>query len=175
MKTIVVYQSSTGFTKKYAQWIAEELSCDLADHEAASKKISDYDVIIYGGGITAGRIAGLDKLKKNPHIYGKKLILFATGATDRNASKIINSIRDNNLSQQEQESIPFYYFESGINYENMGFFSKTLLKGMCKSLQKKKDRTDEETGMMNALMKSNDHSDKALIKPLITYVKGVSI
>lgn len=27
MKTIVVYQSSTGFTKQYAEWIATELGC----------------------------------------------------------------------------------------------------------------------------------------------------
>ncbi len=173
MKTIVVYQSSTGFTKKYAQWISEELSCDLSAYADASKKINDYDVIIYGGGIMAGKVAGFGKLKKNPHISGKKLVLFATGGTDRNASEVINSIRDSNLSSQEQQSIPFYYFESGINYENMGFFSKTILKIMCKSLQKKTNRTPEETGMMNALMKSSDHSDKALIKPLITYVKAL--
>ncbi len=29
MKTIVIYKSATGFTKKYAQWIAEALSADL--------------------------------------------------------------------------------------------------------------------------------------------------
>lgn len=174
MKTIVVYQSSTGFTKKYAQWISEELSCDLADYEDASKKIGDYDVIIYGGGIMAGKVSGFGKLKKNPLLSGKKLVLFATGATNRNASEIINNIRNNNLSPQEQESIPFYFFESGINYETMGFVSKTLLKSMCKSLQKKTNRTDEETGMMYALMKSNDHSDKALIQPLITYVRALS-
>jgi hypothetical protein len=111
MKIIVVYQSSTGFTKKYAQWISEELSCDLAAYEDASKKINDYDVIIYGGGIMAGRIAGFNKLKKNPLIPGKKLILFATGATNMNASEIISQIRDNNLTPEEQKSIPFYYFE----------------------------------------------------------------
>ncbi|GEA31640.1 flavodoxin [Clostridium beijerinckii] len=28
MKTVVIYKSKTGFTKKYAKWIAEELSAD---------------------------------------------------------------------------------------------------------------------------------------------------
>ena len=31
MKKIVVYQSGTGFTAKYAGWIAEELDCDAVD------------------------------------------------------------------------------------------------------------------------------------------------
>lgn len=29
MKTVVIYQSKTGFTKKYAEWISEELSADI--------------------------------------------------------------------------------------------------------------------------------------------------
>jgi len=29
MKTVVVYKSISGFTKKYAEWIAEELDADL--------------------------------------------------------------------------------------------------------------------------------------------------
>lgn len=29
MKTVVIYKSKTGFTQKYAEWIAEDLSADL--------------------------------------------------------------------------------------------------------------------------------------------------
>lgn len=29
MKIVVVYKSISGFTKKYAEWIAEELEADL--------------------------------------------------------------------------------------------------------------------------------------------------
>ena len=29
MKTVVVYKSISGFTKKYAEWIAHELRADL--------------------------------------------------------------------------------------------------------------------------------------------------
>ena len=31
MKTVVIYKSRTGFTKKYAEWISEELSADIFD------------------------------------------------------------------------------------------------------------------------------------------------
>ena len=32
MKTLVVYTSQTGFTKRYAQWIAERMEADLFMH-----------------------------------------------------------------------------------------------------------------------------------------------
>ncbi len=36
MKTIVVYKSKYGYTKRYAEWIAEELSCDIKENAAFS-------------------------------------------------------------------------------------------------------------------------------------------
>ena len=31
MKTLVIYTSQTGFTKRYAEWISEELNADIYD------------------------------------------------------------------------------------------------------------------------------------------------
>ena len=38
MKTLVVYTSQTGFTQKYAQWIAERTGADLFDVKDVQKK-----------------------------------------------------------------------------------------------------------------------------------------
>ena len=37
MKTIVVYSSQTGFTEKYAKWIAEALNCEAIPVKQAKK------------------------------------------------------------------------------------------------------------------------------------------
>ena len=50
MKTIVIYNSQTGFTKRYAQWIAEAAGADcLALSDAKKKDLTAYEAIIYGG------------------------------------------------------------------------------------------------------------------------------
>ena len=36
----VIYKSKTGFTQKYAQWIAEETGCDLIPYE--QREQADY-------------------------------------------------------------------------------------------------------------------------------------
>ena len=38
MKTIVIYTSQTGFTKHYAEWIAEATGADCFELSAAKKK-----------------------------------------------------------------------------------------------------------------------------------------
>ena len=50
MNGIVVYSSQTGFTEKYAKWIAEDLNCEAISVKQAKKlDISQFDTVIYGG------------------------------------------------------------------------------------------------------------------------------
>ena len=66
MKTVVVYKSISGFTKKYAEWIAEELEADLFRKEKINIAILlKYDIIIYGGSLHAVGISGVSIIKNN--------------------------------------------------------------------------------------------------------------
>ena len=38
MKRLVVYQSGTGFTRQYAEWIADALHCDAVDLKQTTEK-----------------------------------------------------------------------------------------------------------------------------------------
>ena len=38
MKTLIIYTSQTGFTKRYAEWLAERMSGDLLELKDARKK-----------------------------------------------------------------------------------------------------------------------------------------
>jgi len=74
MKTLIVYASQTGFTKKYAEWISEKLDADLWTADELKKKPDDcfspYDEVIYGGWASMGKVVKSDifysKLRKNP-------------------------------------------------------------------------------------------------------------
>ena len=58
-RIIVVYISIYGSTKTYAEWIAQALNARLARaKEVKPGSLSDYDTVIYGGGLYAGTIAG---------------------------------------------------------------------------------------------------------------------
>lgn len=167
MRSIVIYNSKTGFTEKYAHWIAEKIGCEAIGYKhMTAEQWKNRDVIIYGGGIMAGMIAGWDKIKSNPAAEGKRMILFAVGATQPEETEMIETVKNKNLTEEEQKRIPFFYFEGGINYERMGLITKMMLKLMYKSLKGKKDRTPEETGMMRIFEKSFDHSKEEYIIPL---------
>ena len=68
MKIALVYKSSTGFTERYAKYIAEETGADLFKYaERKIIKSCDYDILVFGSSIIAAKISGVewfDKVKK---------------------------------------------------------------------------------------------------------------
>lgn len=176
MKSIlIVYKTKTGFTKKYADWINETIeSQTITLDEINNIDMTKYNIIIYGGGIHAGRIQGLKNFKnKIINLNDKKIIVFATGAAAFN-EEIILKLKADNFSANELNVINFFYFQSGINYEKMGLVDKTIMKTYYKVLEFKKNKTDIEDETFKAISKSYDHSDKDHIKPMIKYINQLN-
>lgn len=165
MKRLVVYQSSTGFTEKYAAWIAEALSCEAKElKRVRAQDVQECDSVIFGGWIMGGMISGLDKLRK---MEPAKLVVFGEGAMADS-----DEYRDKLKEQNRLGQNPFFYLEGGLAYEKMRFLPKTMLKMMHKSLAKKSDKTSEEQEMERAMAASFDNADRAKIKPLVACVTG---
>jgi Flavodoxin len=171
MEKVVVYKSKTGFTEKYARWIAEDLHCDaISMEEFKISQAAPYDVIVFGGAIHAGRIDGLNFILKHiSQFSNKKLIVFATGATppiNEEVEKFRRSNFPNNLD------IPFFYFQSGINYEKMRGLDKQLMKILKAVLKAKKDKSDIDQGTLDALQNSYDFSNRSFIEPLVCFINA---
>lgn len=165
MQAIVIYRSKTGFTKRYAQWIAEELGCKAADDRAIRHlDLDGFDFVIYGGGVHAGRIAGLSRIKKQFQNRKSMLIVFATGATPFEAADEIEKMMQNNFADN---TIPHFYMPSGLCFEKIGAVDKAVMKAFAKMLSKKNNKSAVEKGTASAISESYDISDKRYIKPLI--------
>src|SRR5512136_629047 len=80
MRTVIVYSSILGTTKRYANWLREALEADVS--KANAKRISalDYDLIIICSPTYMGRIRLLGYLKQRWSILqAKTVILIAVG------------------------------------------------------------------------------------------------
>ncbi len=170
MKIGLIYKSKTGFTKRYAEWIAEELKCDCLEYEKFSESIAKkYDYIIYGSRVHAGRIDGLKKFMSS--VGSCKLVVFAIGATPQTEKDVINSIWTASLSETELEKIPHFYMQGGLNYEKMQFTDRMIMKVLAIMLKGKANKTSTEQGTEQAISSSYDNSSREQITPLIQYIK----
>lgn len=169
MKTLIIYYSKTGFTKRYAEWIAEDLNAELVPFEKRNSiTLNNYDTIIYGGGFHAGVINGIDWFKEQiPTLDGKKLIVFATGASPINSEEVHKAL-EQNFNDLEWEKIKVFYFQSGLNYEKMGLMDKFMM-SIYKFILKRK-AADSVTYKM--VQKSFDMSSRKDIEPLVVNAKA---
>lgn len=174
MKVIVVYKSKTGFTKRYAEWISKELKCEISNYKNLNGfSLENYDFVIYGSRMYAGKVDGLKDMKKMfVNNEGAKLIVFATGATPCEVKDTIDTAWKANFSEQELEIIPHFYMQSGLNYEKMSIGDRLIMKLFAKILSSKKDKSKEDDGCQQAIVESHDISSKEYIEPLVRFVKN---
>lgn len=168
MKTIVIYNSQTGFTKRYAQWIAEASGAHCFSlSEAKKKNIADYDAIIYGSWACAGGISKLGWFKNNIGKWAdKKLIAFCVGGSPIDSPEIAPAL-NRNFNESELQKVNVFYCPGGFNYEKMSAPSKLMMKIFIKTLKAKKNKTEADDEMIKMISSSYDISDKKYIEPIL--------
>ncbi|WP_022932258.1 flavodoxin domain-containing protein [Treponema bryantii] len=174
MKTIVIYTSQTGFTKRYAEWISEASGAECVDFKQAKKiKLSDFDAIIFGGWFMAGGIKNLAWFKKQlPSLSaaGKKIIVYGVGGSPADSPDIPAAMR-RNFTDEEWNSLKTFYCPGGFNYEKMSGFSKFMMKMFTTMLANKKDASEAEKNMAQMISHSYDISDKKYIEPILAELR----
>lgn len=164
MKKIVVYQSGTGFTAKYAGWIAEELGCEAKEYKKMkADELKDYDMVIYGGWIMANMVFGYDKVKA---LKLKNVVVFGVGMSVPSDDLTAKIAAQNEISQES-----LFYFEGGYNPKKVGFVKKMMMNMIKKSIEQKVDKTKEDIHMLETF-KGADCTNREAIKPLIELVNG---
>lgn len=168
MKTIVIYRSRSGFVKKYAEWIAEELSADLK--EGSKVRINDllsYDTIIYGGGCYVSGINGVKLITKSfDQLKDKKLMVYATGASPGN-EKDLESIRKANFTDEQLQKIKFFYLRGGFDFNKLKFPFTIVMRLMKWKLSRQKVLTPDEKGMLDSFDNPTDFTSKENIRELV--------
>ena len=169
MKTIVAYKSKPGYTKTYAEWIAQELGCDIKENAELSDIIG-YDTIIYGGGMYAGGFNGVKLITKNlDKLSGKKIVLFAVGSNPGREHEM-QPFWDKVLTAGQQEIIGHFYLRGGFDFSKLTSGDKILMKMLRVRLQKLKERSEDEQGMLDAYDTPVDFRNRENIRPLLDYV-----
>lgn len=172
MKTIVIYTSQTGFTKRYAQWIAEAAGADCLELSIAKKRdLSAYEAIIFGGWACAGSISKISWFKGNIDKWAdKKLLAFCVGRSPIDNPEIEIALHQI-FNEYERKKVKTFYCPGGFNYEKMSAPSKLMMKMFIKTLKAKKDKTEEEKVMIKMISSSYDISDKKYIEPILQCLK----
>lgn len=169
----VVYTSKYGSAKQYAKWICEDTGADLFEVDSCTlADLADYSVVVYGGGVHAGGIEGIEFLKKNiKKLSGKKVIAFAVGINIF-SEETQAQLREINFVKKMKD-IPCWCFRGKYEPERVKGIDNKIMGFVKKMLSKKGDRTDEEEMLYKAITEGTDMIDRNEIKPLVDELKSL--
>ena len=132
-KTVVIYCSKTGFSEKYARWLAEELGCCAVPYgERRGLKLAAFETVILIGGLYAGNMAGLGWLKKQlPHLAGKRIAAVAVGCAPVDTPSLPESMEKLFGGTPE---IRGFYCQGGLAYDRMSPVHRMMMAALRASL-----------------------------------------
>lgn len=174
MKSIVVYRSKTGFTEKYAGWIAEALQADIieASEKVTGSLLAPYDNVIFGGSLHAVGINGVKHITRNlDSLKGKKVAIFATGASPSREG-VLDEVKNKNFTADQQKSISFFYLRGGFDYSKLKPADRTLMTLLKWRLKAKRGLTPDERGMLAAYDTPVDFTNKKYIDEIVSYINS---
>lgn len=169
MNALVIYKSTTGFTAKYAKWIAEALLCTaVAAEKAKNIDLSAYDAVVFGGWFFAGSIKGFKEYRQKFADFKGRKAVFAVGATPPSAPEAAATLNAC-FTDEERKTTGTFFMQGGLDYSHMGAIDKAMMRMMCAVMKKQKGADSEE---YKTISQSFDATDKNAIAPLIEYIKG---
>jgi len=157
---VIVYESKTGFTKKYAYMLAEKTGLKVFGVKELPK-VDPQEEIIFLGWLKAGKIQGISKLKN----YNVKAVC-ATGtgrAEDNDAEAII---RRNKIN-----GIPYFYLQGGcLPLKELRGMDKIMMSMFLKMLKSRKDKDEKIKESISHIENGFDGVKEKNLRPVLEWI-----
>lgn len=158
---LIVYESKTGFTKKYADMLAARTKLKLYPVKEISK-ISKNDEIIFLGWMKAGTIQGLSKLKS----YNVKAV--CASGTGRNAEPDTETV----IARNKISGKPFFYLRGGCkSLKEMKGMDKLMLSMFVKMLKSRKDKDEKTEEAITIIENGFDGVKEENLEPILLWIE----
>ena len=122
----IIYESNSGFTKRYAETLAEKTGLPAYSFSEAKKKVEKGADVVFMGWVFANKITGFDKAKKQWNVCA----LAAVGMNPL-SDKNTEIVKDANKPQ-----CPMFYLPGGLDNSKLKGMYKMMLSMVRKSLEK---------------------------------------
>ena len=155
----IVYKSSTGHTKQYAEMLGKSLKIPVYNLKEAKSNLKKNDEIIFLGWICATKIQGLSKIKR----YNVKCI-GAVGAYPAEKNYIESLKKANNVNAE------LFYLRGGLDFNKLTGIKKKVLQFVKNMMEKENNVENQE--MIKLFKDGGNYVSNENLKPMIEYINS---
>ena len=161
-KMIIVYESKTGFTKRYADMLAAKTNLKVFRVAELTKENKDEEIIFLGW-LKAGKIQGLSKLR-NHNI--KAVCGSGTGRTAEPDAKTV-------IERNKIEGIPFFYLRGGcFPLKQLKGLDKFMLSMFVKMLKGRKEKDERLEESISIIENGFDGVKEENLRPVLEWLNN---
>lgn len=159
---VIVYESKTGFTKKYADMLAAKTGLKVFRVKELASVNHDEEVVFFGW-MKAGKIQGLNKLRK----YNVKAV--CGSGTARNAEPDAETI----ITRNKIENIPFFYLRGGcLPLKEVKGMDKIMLSMFVKMLKSRKNKDEKTEESISVIENGFDGVNEKNLAPVLEWLNA---
>lgn len=176
-KIAVVYLSKFGHTKKYADWLKEELKEDttvdvIAIASFNFTRMLEYKLVIFACGVYGDKLAIMDTIKKNiVSVPAQKTMIMAVSWYTNDSEEAKKKLIAENYPEQFKGTVPMYVVNSGLDKKQISMGDKATLLMAQRAIEKKDGRSSDD---INALAIIKGYSDQTSKDNLESIKKGIA-
>ncbi len=172
MKTAIIFRSKTGFSARYARWLAHALHADLYRYRTVDcDLLTAYDTIIYGAGFYCGRLSGCGWFHKiSEPLTKQRLIVYATGSMPRVQPRDLQKEWDMSFSRDFQKRLHLFYLPGGMNYAVLNPIDSMLMRLYRRAMLLSPFTAPDTRRLMLRLDRSVSSLDHGAIQPVINAI-----
>lgn len=173
MRTLILYTSKTGSTKKYAEDIAHAVNGDVFPLKKYKwKDVGDYDSIVFGGWVMGGKIQGIDDfLSHYDEISDKNILVFSSGM-----GFVTSESRDRLISGNVLDiyHIRYYQLRGSFDYSKLHFPYNFMINTSLRALRKDPDSAQDLSMVENLKETPLEFYDQQGIDRIISVLHRLS-
>lgn len=160
----IVYNSNTGFTKKYAEMLSEKIGIPCYEAEKAHYVLVSGDEIIYMAWCYANSLKGL---KKFSHLYKVKAVCAVGLAEMQQGTEQIKSI-----AGKLKGEIPVFYLRGGIDIDKLKGMNKFFINQVSRILRGNGD--EKEKNIKKAINEGADFVKSENLDGIVSWYNEIS-
>ena len=157
---VIVYESKTGFTKRYAEMLSTKSKLNVVAVKDISK-INQDEEIVFLGWMKVGRIQGLNKTRKY------NVIALCGSGTGRAAEPDTETV----IEKNKIEGIPFFYLRGGcFPLKELKGMDKIMLSMFVKMLKKRKGKDEKQEEAISIIENGYDGVKEENLEPVLEWL-----
>lgn len=177
MRPAIVYCSQTGSTKRYAEWLAEDLGCEAVPYAKRGRlALDEVDLLVFCSWFHAASIKGAKWLKGVMREHpGLRVVVLATGATPMPCdmwpeSEIEEAFR-RTFPKVDHPELPHFYCHGGFDYDRLGAVDKIAMRMFFKANAKAAEADPKVAEMLRVMKEGFDGTKREYLDPVLACIR----